>query len=326
MNLFESQSQLANYRDMVKRENPDPSNVLGVFGLSIYTREEGLQEIFSKFGKVEKISIIYDKRERNRSLQFGFVTMESLESASAARDETNGMVLDGRKIRVDYSITKKPHSPAPGRRNQDGEPAQPERRGYGGGPRDREGYGERFGNRDNSRERPRDYGRFRGRHEEERGFGNSRGGPGFVDSRRPRSPMGEPRRRYSRSRSIGRGDNRKPHYDMSPRGRRGDSPQRFGRDRRDEPYRPDREGGRPGRGGWGNREGPEGHSRYEDRNGGYEGRDRGGFRDRDRERGRGPPPPYGRGRPMGYNRSPPYSPRRGDGGRSPPRRSYPPEY
>lgn len=31
-----------------------------------------------------------------------------------AMERANGMELDGRRIRVDYSITKRPHTPTPG--------------------------------------------------------------------------------------------------------------------------------------------------------------------------------------------------------------------
>jgi transformer-2 protein len=31
-----------------------------------------------------------------------------------AKERANGMELDGRRIRVDFSITKRPHTPTPG--------------------------------------------------------------------------------------------------------------------------------------------------------------------------------------------------------------------
>jgi hypothetical protein len=36
--------------------------VLGVFGLSIRTQERDLDEEFSRFGRVEKVTIVYDQR------------------------------------------------------------------------------------------------------------------------------------------------------------------------------------------------------------------------------------------------------------------------
>ena len=50
----------------------------------------------------------------NESRGFGFVTFEAVDGATAARDATNDMDLDGRRIRVDYSVTAKPHDPTPG--------------------------------------------------------------------------------------------------------------------------------------------------------------------------------------------------------------------
>ena len=41
---------------------PNPSNVLGVFGLSIRTTERDLDEEFGRFGHVEKVTIVYDQR------------------------------------------------------------------------------------------------------------------------------------------------------------------------------------------------------------------------------------------------------------------------
>ena len=49
------------YADYFKKA-PNPSNVLGVFGLSIRTQERDLDEEFSRFGRVEKVTIVYDQR------------------------------------------------------------------------------------------------------------------------------------------------------------------------------------------------------------------------------------------------------------------------
>lgn len=38
-------------------ENPDPSNVIGVFGLSMDTREADLEDLFDRVGKTEKVTI-----------------------------------------------------------------------------------------------------------------------------------------------------------------------------------------------------------------------------------------------------------------------------
>ena len=46
----------------VAQQAPNPSNVLGVFGLSIRTVERDLDDEFSRFGRVEKVVIVYDQR------------------------------------------------------------------------------------------------------------------------------------------------------------------------------------------------------------------------------------------------------------------------
>lgn len=41
---------------------PNPCNVLGIFGLSIRTTERDLDDEFSRYGRVEKVVIVYDQR------------------------------------------------------------------------------------------------------------------------------------------------------------------------------------------------------------------------------------------------------------------------
>ncbi|KAK2538219.1 Tra2b [Columba guinea] len=96
-----------------ERANPDPNCCLGVFGLSLYTTERDLREVFSKYGPIADVSIVYDQQSR-RSRGFAFVYFENVEDAKEAKERANGMELDGRRIRVDFSITKRPHTPTPG--------------------------------------------------------------------------------------------------------------------------------------------------------------------------------------------------------------------
>ncbi|QRV72693.1 RNA recognition motif protein [Ceratobasidium sp. AG-Ba] len=93
--------------------NATPSSVVGVFGLSIRTQERDLDEEFSRFGRVEKVTIVYDQRT-DRSRGFGFVRMSTVEEATQCVQELNGLDLNGRRIRVDFSTTEKPHAPTPG--------------------------------------------------------------------------------------------------------------------------------------------------------------------------------------------------------------------
>ncbi|KDN40836.1 hypothetical protein RSAG8_07854, partial [Rhizoctonia solani AG-8 WAC10335] len=93
--------------------NPQPSSTLGVFGLSIRTQERDLDEEFSRYGKVEKVTIVYDQRS-DRSRGFGFIKMSTPDEAARCITELNGLDLNGRRIRVDYSTTERPHAPTPG--------------------------------------------------------------------------------------------------------------------------------------------------------------------------------------------------------------------
>jgi hypothetical protein len=47
----------------------EPTNVLGVFGLSIRTRERDLEDEFQRHGNVEKVVIVYDQRVRLPALR-----------------------------------------------------------------------------------------------------------------------------------------------------------------------------------------------------------------------------------------------------------------
>ncbi|VDP23432.1 unnamed protein product [Schistosoma margrebowiei] len=42
------------------RENPTPSRCLGVFGLSLHTQERNLYDIFSQYGNIEDVQLVFD--------------------------------------------------------------------------------------------------------------------------------------------------------------------------------------------------------------------------------------------------------------------------
>ncbi|XP_037330393.2 transformer-2 protein homolog alpha isoform X2 [Pungitius pungitius] len=118
------------------RANPDPSTCLGVFGLSLYTTERDLREVFSRYGHLAGVNVVYDQRT-GRSRGFAFVYFERIDDSKEAMERANGMELDGRRIRVDYSITKRAHTPTPGiymgRPTQDGTSSSFHSNGGGGG-------------------------------------------------------------------------------------------------------------------------------------------------------------------------------------------------
>ncbi|XP_012282528.1 transformer-2 protein homolog alpha isoform X2 [Orussus abietinus] len=121
-------------RHVGNRDNPCPSRCLGVFGLSIYTTEHQIYHIFSKYGVVERVQVVIDAKT-GRSRGFCFVYFESSEDAKVAKEQCTGMEIDGRRIRVDFSITQRAHTPTPG--IYMGKPTHLHDRGWDG-PRRRE--------------------------------------------------------------------------------------------------------------------------------------------------------------------------------------------
>lgn len=100
-------------RNVSNGEHPKPNRCLGVFGLSIYTTERQIREIFSKYGNLESVQVIFDAKT-GRSRGFCFVYYENDEDAKVAKEQCTGMEIDGRRIRVDFSITQRAHTPTPG--------------------------------------------------------------------------------------------------------------------------------------------------------------------------------------------------------------------
>lgn len=100
-------------RHIGHRENPPSGKCLGIFGLSIYTQEKDLRDMLGKYGPINDVQIVYDA-QTGRSRGFAFVYFENDRDAAAAKDRCNGIEMDGRKIRVDFSITQRAHTPTPG--------------------------------------------------------------------------------------------------------------------------------------------------------------------------------------------------------------------
>lgn len=96
-----------------RHDHPQECRCLGIFGLSAHTTEQKIEEIFSKFGPIERVQIVIDAKT-GKSRGFCFVYYEHLEDAKAAKEQLSGIEVDGRRIRVDYSITQRAHTPTPG--------------------------------------------------------------------------------------------------------------------------------------------------------------------------------------------------------------------
>lgn len=117
-------------RHVGNREDPPAGKCLGVFGLSLYTSEREVRDMFERYGRVADARIVHD-HATGRSRGFAFINMESVNGAEDAKERLNGAELDGRRIRVDYSITQRAHTPTPG--VYMGRPTSKSRGGYRGG-------------------------------------------------------------------------------------------------------------------------------------------------------------------------------------------------
>jgi len=134
-----------------------------VFGLSTNTTKDRLEEIFSKHGQVESVTLVFD-RQTGKSKGYGFVYFDTIETAAKAKEALGGQEIDGRRVRIDFSMTQRAHEPTPGR--------------YMGSNADRDRFRSGGRDRDRSRSRDRDRGGSRGRsrsRDRDRGRRSSRG-------------------------------------------------------------------------------------------------------------------------------------------------------
>jgi len=122
---------------------PEPSPVLGVFGLHVRTSEGEIRDIFERFGPIDKIHMVYDAKSRGFK-GYCFIYYTKVRDATAALNETNGLEVKERRIRVDYSKTKRAHTPTPGfyrgnrgQRNRSFDRQRPPRRDFSHSTHDR---------------------------------------------------------------------------------------------------------------------------------------------------------------------------------------------
>eukprot|EP00850_Spirogloea_muscicola_P015838 SM000125S26043 [mRNA] locus=s125:148:4853:+ [translate_table: standard] len=99
-----SQPWLANGQigDLPEADAKPPENVLFVCKLNPVTEEEDLELIFSQFGKVISADIIRDYKTGD-SLCYGFIEFDKQESAEAAYFKMDNVLIDDRRIHVDFS-------------------------------------------------------------------------------------------------------------------------------------------------------------------------------------------------------------------------------
>ena len=86
---------------------------LYVGNLPYNTTEDSLRNLFSGFGTVASVKVIFDRVSGN-SKGFGFVEMNTDEEANAAIAATNGREFEGRQLRVNEAMDKPRRERGPG--------------------------------------------------------------------------------------------------------------------------------------------------------------------------------------------------------------------
>lgn len=76
-----------------------------VGNMNYKTSEDVLRNLFSQFGEVSSVNIIFDK-VTGQAKGFGFVEMASDEAANRAVAELDGKEFEGRQLRVNEAINK----------------------------------------------------------------------------------------------------------------------------------------------------------------------------------------------------------------------------
>lgn len=88
--------------DLPFAEVKPPENVLFVCKLNPVTRDEDLELIFGRFGQILSCEVIRDQKTGD-SLQYAFIEYEQKASCEAAYFKMEGVLIDDRRIHVDFS-------------------------------------------------------------------------------------------------------------------------------------------------------------------------------------------------------------------------------
>lgn len=86
------------------------TNKIYVGNLAYKINDEELKTMFSPYGSVLSAQVIVD-RDTQRSKGFGFVEMETAESAEKAIKELNGSEIQGRALTVNLARPKENKRP-----------------------------------------------------------------------------------------------------------------------------------------------------------------------------------------------------------------------
>ncbi|KAK6533001.1 hypothetical protein TWF281_007167 [Arthrobotrys megalospora] len=79
-----------------------PTKRIYVGNISYGIRGEDLEREFGEFGKVISAKVVYDPRGLSKG--FGYVEFEGQDAATAAVQKMHGLIVDGRRINVQYVL------------------------------------------------------------------------------------------------------------------------------------------------------------------------------------------------------------------------------
>lgn len=94
--------------DLPSADAKPPENVLFICRLNPITEEVDLERIFSRFGKINSVKILKDPKT-GQSLQYGFIEYDEKENCEKAYLKMDNVLLDDRRIHVDFSQSLAKH-------------------------------------------------------------------------------------------------------------------------------------------------------------------------------------------------------------------------
>ncbi|KAF3210978.1 hypothetical protein TWF106_010372 [Orbilia oligospora] len=106
--------QSPDHRDFQGNPLP-PTKRIYVGNISYGIRGEDLEREFGEFGKVVSAKVVYDPRGLSKG--FGYVEYEEQDAATAAVQKMHGLIVDGRRINVQYVLRPDREGPTNGESN-----------------------------------------------------------------------------------------------------------------------------------------------------------------------------------------------------------------
>ncbi|KAI9189615.1 Peptidyl-prolyl cis-trans isomerase-like 4 [Blastocladiella emersonii ATCC 22665] len=88
--------------DLPFAEIKPPENILFVCKLNPVTRDEDLELIFSRFGKINSCEVVRAK-DTGESLSYAFIEFDDRKACEAAYFKMDNVLIDDRRIKVDFS-------------------------------------------------------------------------------------------------------------------------------------------------------------------------------------------------------------------------------